>query len=150
MQLSRRYRVGVVRPSSITYARAIAVCRRAEAPDVESARFFLASARKDPSIEPTVFMFSAAIWTAERSGNYSMAKQFLDEMKAEGIAANSISYTGVISAAAKNGQVDKAIALWEEMKSRGCVPTTATYNVSRLGVYGCLLGCKNVVSGWNS
>lgn len=130
MQMSRRKRVGVVRPSSITYARAIAVCRRAQAPDVESARFFLDSARKN-GVEPTIFMYSAAIWTAERSGNYSVAKDFLHEMQDQGISANSISYTGVIAAAAKNAQVEEAIALWEEMKVRGCVPTGATYNVSR-------------------
>ena len=130
MHLSRRKRVGVVRPSNITYARAIAVCRRAQAPDVETARFFLTSARKD-GVEPTVFMYSAAIWTAERSGNYSVAKDFLDEMQEKGIPANSISYTGVIAAAARNAQAKEAIMLWEEMKVNGCVPSGATYNVSR-------------------
>jgi len=129
MHLSRRHRLGVVRPCSITYARAVAVCRRAEVPDVESVRFFLESAQKD-EIKPTVFMYSAAIWTAERSGNYTVAKHFLEEMQAKGVRPNTICYTGVISAASKNGQVEEASLLWKEMTRRGCMPTVATYNVS--------------------
>lgn len=120
--------MGVVRPSNITYARAIAVCRKADIPDVETARFFLSSARND-GVEPTVFMYTAAIWTAERSGNYTFAAEVLQEMKSQGVKANCISYTGVISAAARGGRVDEAIALYEEFKEGG-VPSPAMYNVS--------------------
>lgn len=127
MQLSRRYRVGVVRPSNITYARAIAVCSKADVPDVESARFFLSSARSD-GVEPTVFMYSAAIWTAERSGNYSFAKEILEEMKAEDVEPNSISYTGVISTAARAGRLEEAMAVYSEFKKCGGAPSAATYN----------------------
>lgn len=56
MRLSRRNRYGVVLPNHITFTKAITVCRRAK--DVESARFFLSSARSD-GIEPDVFMYSA-------------------------------------------------------------------------------------------
>ena len=93
MHLSRRYRVGVVRPNQIIYARLVAVCTKADVPDMESARFFLSSARKD-GINPTVYMYTAAIWTAERSGNYTFANEILQEMKDEGVEANSVSYAG--------------------------------------------------------
>jgi pentatricopeptide repeat protein len=130
MKLSRRYRVGVVRPSSITYARAIAVCGKAENPDIETARFFLASARDD-DIEPTVFMYSAAIWTAERSGDYKAAIEILCEMQSlNNIQANTICYNGVLSALAQHGRDGEALALYEEMRENNCVPTVSTYNVS--------------------
>ena len=129
MQLSRRYRVGVVVPSNITYARAIAVCRKPEFPDVETARFFLSSARID-GVEPTVFMYTAAIWTAEKDGNYDIAAEILEEMKSRGVAANSVSYTGAISAAARAGYVDEAMALFRESKQDGVRPSAAMYNVS--------------------
>jgi len=133
MQLSRRYRMGVVRPSNITYARAIAVCSKADAPDVESARFFLSSSRND-GVEPTVFMYSAAIWTAERCGNYSFAKEILEEMKAEGVEPNSISYTGVISAAARAGCLEEALAVYWEFRKGGGAPSAATYNALAMAV----------------
>ena len=120
--------MGVVRPSNITYARAIACCRKADVPDVDTARFFLSSARND-GVEPTVFMYTAAIWTAERSGNYTVAAEILEEMKSLGVKANSISYTGVISAAARAGLFDEAVLLYKEFKERG-VPSAAMYNVS--------------------
>ena len=129
MHLSRRHRVGVVRPNEIIYARLITVCSKAEVPDIETARFFLASAHKD-GIKPTVFMFTSAIWVAERIANFSFAKELLTEMKAEGIAANSISYAGVISAAAKADQLEEAFALYHESRSAGCSATATTYNVS--------------------
>jgi len=56
MRLSRRYRVGVIPPSKVTFTRAIAVCRKAR--DIESARFFLSSARND-GVDPDAFMYSA-------------------------------------------------------------------------------------------
>ena len=120
--------MGVVRPSNITYARAIAVCRKADIPDVETARFFLSSARKD-GVEPTVFMYTAAIWTAERCGNFTYAAEILEEMKSQGVEANSISYTGAISAAARAGEVHEAVALYKEFKKDGA-PSAAMYNVS--------------------
>lgn len=129
--------MGVVRPNEIIYARLIAVCSKAEVPDIETARFFLTSARKD-GIRSTVFMYTSAIWTAERSANFAFAKEVLAEMKAEGVAANSVSYAGVISTAAKSGLVDEAFALYEESKSAGCSAIAATYNVSTRSV---LLSC---------
>ena len=129
MHLSRRYRVGVVRPNRITYARLVAVCSKAAVPDIACARFFLDSARKD-RIEPTVFMYTSAIWTAERSANFTFAMEVLDEMKTEGVKANSVTYAGVISAAAKAGLVDEAFAMYKESRSAGCSPSATTYNVS--------------------
>ncbi|CAB9519440.1 Pentatricopeptide repeat-containing protein [Seminavis robusta] len=131
MHLSRRHRVGVVRPNQITYARLIAVCTKADVPDIDTARFFLESARKD-GIEPTVFMYTAAIWTAEKTANYTVAREFWDEMKQERVVPNAVSYSGVISAAARAGLMHEAITLYREMKSAGCSPTVATYNALAL------------------
>ena len=110
------------------YARAIAVCSKGDIPDVEMARFFLEAARKD-GVDRNLFMFSAAIWTAERAGNYTEAKVLLEELKAAGLPPNTIAFTGVISAAARNGYVQEAFQLHLEMLGNGCKVTYATYNV---------------------
>lgn len=55
MRLTRRHRIGVIPPSMLTFTRAIAVCRKAK--DVESARFFLRSARND-GVVPDAYMYS--------------------------------------------------------------------------------------------
>ena len=56
MRLSRQYRVGVVTPTSVTFANAISACGRGDVPDLESARYFLDMALQD-GIQPTVFKF---------------------------------------------------------------------------------------------
>ena len=56
MRLSRRNRYNVVPPNQVTFTKAITVCRKAR--DVESARFFLSSAKSD-GIEPDVYMYTA-------------------------------------------------------------------------------------------
>ena len=128
IKLTRRHRVGVVQPSSITYARAIAVCRKAEVPDVGSAQFFLEAARKD-GVGATVFMYSAAIWTAERSGDCGAALQMLHEMKSVGVDANIVCYNGVLSTLARQGHISEAIEVYEEMKDNRCRPTATTFKV---------------------
>jgi pentatricopeptide repeat protein len=79
-------------------------------------------------------MYTSAIWTAERSANLAFAKEVLDEMNAEGVPANSVSYAGVISTAAKSGFADEAFAFYEESRRVGCPAIAATYNVSRHSV----------------
>lgn len=121
--------MGVVKPTSITYARAIAVCRKAQVPDVESARFFLESARED-GVDATVFMYSAAIWTAESAGDWEAALAMLHEMESNDITPNTISYNGVISAMARQGRGHEAMSLYQQMRAKNlCRPTVHTYKV---------------------
>jgi pentatricopeptide repeat protein len=130
MRLSRRHRTGASPPTSVTYAHAISACQKAETPDVDSARLLLKWARDD-AIEPTVFMYASAIWTAERSSNCAVALELFDEMKMVGCSPNAVAYDGVISAVSKQGNAAQAIALYEKMKSDGLKPTLVTYKVSR-------------------
>ena len=129
MRLSRRYRIGVVLPTNITYARAIAVCRKASTPDVETARHFLETARDD-GIEPTLFMYSAAIWTAAAAIDPNSALEFFNEMKDQGVTPNTICYNGVISSLAMHHLYIPVLNLFNEMKESGQEPTVSTYSVS--------------------
>lgn len=136
MRISRRHRYGATPPTSITYVHAITACRKSQVPDLDSALFLLDSARND-GINPNIYMYSAAIWTAERAGNCTSALDILREMKSPpstefGCIANSIAYDGVISALASNGRDEEAIELFEEMKDSGIAPTSTTYQVCRL------------------
>lgn len=126
MRDSRRYRYGAVPPTSITYTHAITACRKTEIPDVAAALFLLDRARND-GVEPNVFMYSAAIWTAERAGDCEVALRLLEEMQSNQIFPNVVSYNGVISALAVNGRVEDALALWEEMKEKGIKPNKTTF-----------------------
>jgi pentatricopeptide repeat protein len=125
MQLSRRYRVGAVSPTMVSYTKAIKVCRKAK--DVESARYFLKSATNN-GIEPDVIMYSAAIWAAAGAGDSSAALEFLKSMESNGCQPNIVSYNGVIAAFASCGNAGAAVATYEEILSRGLRPTLTTYN----------------------
>lgn len=129
MRLSRRNRYGAVPPSNITYTYAIASCRKAPVPDLDTARFFLRNALDDGVI-PDVFMYSAAIWTAEKKGDSDAALQFLEDIKASNCTPNIVSYNGVISALAVTGKYEQAVAAFVEMKERNVRPTSMTYMVS--------------------
>jgi pentatricopeptide repeat protein len=59
IRLTRRHRFGVVRPSAITYTKAIAACRKSR--NVEHAKAFLTMARND-GIPPDSFMYSSGMF----------------------------------------------------------------------------------------
>jgi leucine-rich PPR motif-containing protein len=128
MRLSRRKREGAVLPSSVTYAHAINVCQQAETPDVESARTLLDWALDD-GVQPTVYMFAPAIWAAQKSGDRTAALDLFLQMVDLGCPPNDVAYNGVISALCDNGDVEHAILIYEEMKSRGMSISAAVFKV---------------------
>lgn len=129
MRLSRRYRDGAVPPTNVTYAYAISVCQKTSPPDLKGAERFLEWARSD-GVEPSVFMYASAIWTAERSGNNEKALALFDEMRSIGCTPNSVAYDGVISALSYQGDLHVALDLYSDMKSNGILPTLTTVRVS--------------------
>jgi pentatricopeptide repeat domain-containing protein 1 len=124
MQLSRRYRVGAVPPGHIAYTLAIAVCRKAK--DVDSARFFLGSARNN-GIAPDLYMYSAAVWAAAGAGDISSALDFLADMEKNGIPPNIVSYNGIIAAYASDGKADEALNIFDETVRKGLDATRTTF-----------------------
>jgi len=127
MRMSRRNRHGATPPSRITYTHAISACRKAKEPDLETALYFLEAAKSD-GIEPNVFMYSAAIWTAERCGDSDIALAILDKMKEVKCEPNAVTYLGVISTLAVAGRAIEAIQMFEEMKSSGIDPTEQIFS----------------------
>ena len=129
MRHSRRHRHGAIPPTKITYTHAITACRKAERPNLDMALSFLEMA-KDDGIEPNVFMYSAAIWTAESCGESKVALQILEEMKESNCLPNIISYLGVLSALSFDGRAEEAVHLFQEMKESGVVPNEKIFSVS--------------------
>jgi len=92
--MSRRNRDNPIKATSVTYTNAISVCRKAEPPDVNTAQYLLDLAKVD-GVSPNVFMYSAAIWTAERCGNWEVALSMLESMKrTPSSQPNIVSYDG--------------------------------------------------------
>ena len=130
MRLSRRERYSRVKPTSVTYVNGITVCRKADPPDLPRARKFLESAIRE-GIKPNVYMYSAAIWCAEYSGDADAAMTFLDEMKSSVPARrcdpNAVTYDGCMSALASDGRYKEVIKLFREMKDRKIEPLPSAY-----------------------
>lgn len=100
---------------------------------MDTVRYFLKTARDD-GLAMNAYMYSAAIWTAECSGDYQNAVAILEEMKSlskteKACLPNAISYDGVISSLAANGLAIEAISLFEEMKDADINPTPITFQV---------------------
>ena len=130
MRLSRRHRYGAVPPTNVTYAHAINACQKADIPDLKTALLLLEWSRDD-AIPPSIFMYSSAIWTAERSGDFGKARDLFCEMKSAGCNPNSVAYDGVISALSKQGKLGEMLTMYREMKANGIRPTVVTLTVSR-------------------
>ncbi|KAI2512794.1 PPR repeat [Fragilaria crotonensis] len=113
MRMSRRHRQGQVPPTAKTYTVAIAACKY----DFETAMYLLQDSIHD-GIIPNVFMYSAAIWIAEKCGKADEALRLLEEMKAASCEPNDVSYGGVIAAIACHGRALEAIQLFAEMKDK--------------------------------
>jgi pentatricopeptide repeat protein len=135
MRLSRRSRVGVITPSSSTYAHAINACQQAVSPSSECAATLLKWALDD-GIKPTVYMYAPAIWAAQKSGDRATALNFFVQMTELGCSPNSVAYNGVISALCDNGDVDHAILIYEEMRERGMCTNGPVFKVSWIIVKG--------------
>jgi pentatricopeptide repeat protein len=118
MRLSRRSRYDAVPPNNVTYAHAINVCQKADNPDLNGAELFLRWAEAD-GIKLNVFMYSSAIWTAQRCGNWRKALEYFQEMERSSCDANSVAYNGVLSAFCSSGDTSKVMALYRDMKHAG-------------------------------
>lgn len=64
-----------------------------------------------------------------RAGMFTEAKYTIAEMNNFGLSSNVYTYTMIIDAYAKQGQLDKAVAMFESMSTRGVMPNTHTYTV---------------------
>ena len=83
-----------LRPTTVTYTNAIGVCRRASPPDLETSIFLLDDA-SEKGVQKNVFMYSAAIWTAERCEDWEVALRLFNEMKGQPLSQpNAVSYDG--------------------------------------------------------
>ena len=92
--MTRKNRHGAIRPTAVTYTNAITVCRKAKPPDLKTALQLLDDATRD-GVKQNVFMYSAAIWTAERCGDYQTAVKLLKDMKKSRLSKpNIVSYDG--------------------------------------------------------
>lgn len=117
-----------IRPTNVTYSHAITVCQRTEIPDVEGAEFFLEWAIED-GIQPTVYMFAPAIWAAQKSGDSVTALELFVLMEDFGCAPNEVAFNGVLSALSDSGDVDHAMLIFDEMKSRNIRLSATAYKV---------------------
>ena len=130
MRSSRRDRYRFFTPTSITYTNAITVCRRSNPPDLERAKRFLDNAIRD-GVRPNVYMYSAAIWTAERCGNSEAALSFLAQMQSsspsQACRPNAIAYDGVLSILASQGRLKDILLVMEEMRKAGTSPLPVSY-----------------------
>jgi pentatricopeptide repeat domain-containing protein 1 len=124
MRLSRRYRVGAVPPSHVTFTRAITVCRKAANP--QYARSFLNRAAQD-GVQPDTYMYSAAIWTAASAADAKVAAEIFAEMKEHQCRPNSVTYNGMIAAFANSGDPVGAVDMYRELVRAKLQPTAATF-----------------------
>ena len=139
MRLTRRNRIGVIYPNSISYTNAIARCRKAStSSDLDVRRyafdiaFSLFELAKEsildtaaPRVDLNVYLYSSLIWVAESVGNYKAAVQILRSMEC---SPNTVCYDGVISALSKRGLHREALYFYFEMQKLGFLCTRNVYS----------------------
>jgi len=116
IRMTRRNRNNPLKPTCQTYTNAISICSRCNPPDLSMALELLKDAETKDGLIPNVFMYSATIWTAERSGNATIALNVLNLMKPK-CKPNTICYDGVMSALGKQGMIEEAMKVFYEMKN---------------------------------
>jgi len=131
MRLSRRNRDGVVLPNSVSFTNAINRCRvfinKSQSIDERDAVLDIALTLLELAGDDNVnvYVYSAAIWTAEAVGNYQVACSLLCGMK--NCTPNNVCYDGVISSLAQHGLHREALYIYYEMKKKGLSATRKTY-----------------------
>lgn len=128
MRLSRRYRYGAVPPNNVTYVHAVNVCQRATYPDLSLVDTLFGWAEAD-GIKPSVFMYSSAIWTAQRRDDWKKALLYFQKMDKDGCIANTVVYNGVLSAMCTSNDISRMMGLYREMKIKGHRLSRATIKV---------------------
>eukprot|EP00429_Kryptoperidinium_foliaceum_P053048 CAMPEP_0176074026 /NCGR_PEP_ID=MMETSP0120_2-20121206/36991_1 /TAXON_ID=160619 /ORGANISM="Kryptoperidinium foliaceum, Strain CCMP 1326" /LENGTH=1009 /DNA_ID=CAMNT_0017407715 /DNA_START=80 /DNA_END=3109 /DNA_ORIENTATION=- len=96
---------------------------------------------KAAKLECSVVTFNTLVDACARSGEMGRVPQLLDDMGAQGIEPNLITYTAVIKGYCQHKRLDSAFELLEDMKrSRNLIPDEVTYNTlidgcARYGMY---------------
>uniref|UniRef100_A0A0D9WGG4 Pentacotripeptide-repeat region of PRORP domain-containing protein n=1 Tax=Leersia perrieri TaxID=77586 RepID=A0A0D9WGG4_9ORYZ len=85
-------------------------------------RVFAGMPRRD------VISWSALILGHGLNGRPDVALRLFDEMGAEGVKPNSVTFLGALSACAHSGMVDKAYAIFKGMKQHGVEPELKHYS----------------------
>jgi len=62
-----------------------------------------------------------------RTGRLDDAFQWLEDMGAEGLTPNAVTFSTLIHGCGRAGQLTRAFALLNEMKSLGLAPNVVTY-----------------------
>jgi len=127
IRMSRKNRYTAVKPTTVTYANAISVCRRFNPPDLETALKLLKEADQKDGITPNVYMYSAVIWTAEKCGDAKTAWDLLMSMKANGCDPNIVAYNGVISALSSQGRLQQVCQILDMAKKNNVKPNSLTF-----------------------
>lgn len=133
MRFSRRNRFGANPPTNVTYTLAINVCQKAEVIDLKLVDLLLAWA-EDDGIAPTVFMYSSAIWAAQKVGDCGKAIAYFSTMERVGCEPNAVVFDGLISALGEKGDVEEAIKLYERTRGLKNEVSPSTMKVSFLVV----------------
>lgn len=85
--------------------------------------------RRGPS--PDVVSYSTAIMACSRAGNWERALGLLGEMRSEGLAPNSTTFTAAMAACRKSGaQAGVITALLDSMRSFGVLPDAILYGAA--------------------
>lgn len=104
-------------------------------------RVFAGMPRRD------VISWSALILGHGLNGRSDVALRLFDEMEAEGVEPNSVTFLGALSACAHSGMVNKAYALFEGMKRCGVEPELKHYScmADALGRAGCVVEAVKLI-----
>ncbi|PIN15031.1 hypothetical protein CDL12_12337 [Handroanthus impetiginosus] len=113
--------------------KAISTCLNlmVDADQIDLARSFLLSTRKDFHLEPNTCIFNILVKYHCKRGDLEAAFEVVKEMeKSEVSCPNLITYSTMIDGLCGNGQLEEAINLFEEMVSKHQImPDALTYNV---------------------
>ncbi|KAF4656073.1 hypothetical protein FOL47_009176 [Perkinsus chesapeaki] len=110
---------------------------------------------KSQEIFPTVVTYGIFLDCCINAGDMSRAKKVFQEMRqrqniggsdqSDGFALNTVMYTTLIKGHAKDGQVDAAMTVYDEMKNCGVAPDLITFSI--LIKVNCDCGRANVSLG---
>eukprot|EP01083_Nonionella_stella_P216267 777583_1 len=97
-------------------------------------------------IHPNVFMYSAAIWTAEQCGDCKAALFLLDAVNRNKCRPNAVSYDGVISTLSQEGKFLEACAIFKSMKKDNIRPTAITFNKLAMAAQKCTTSSHDAIA----
>ena len=72
--------------------------------------------------------FSSAISACEKTGEWRVAMDLLDQMEREGVGRSTIAYNAAISACEKGMVPNRACEVFRRMKKAGIKPSVVSYS----------------------